>query len=153
MYNSKSMKVLLLQDDKKLGKKGDVVNVAEGFAFNSLIPQGKAKVVTKATLAELERQKAREEKERAQKKAQMQQEANKLNKKKITIEQQAKGNKLFGSVTQKDIAQAIKEQQAIMIEETMIVLDSPIKELTTKEVVVDYGDGVTAGVVVTVTAK
>ncbi len=147
------MKVILLQDHKTLGKKGDIVNASEGFAFNNLIPQGIAKVVTKSTMAEAERTQARQEKEKEKKKKVTQDTAKKLDKKKVTITEQAKGNKLFGSVTKKDIAGAIGEQYSVEIDETMIVLASPIKELTTQEIVIDYGDGVTAGVIVTIVSK
>jgi large subunit ribosomal protein L9 len=147
------MKVLLLQDNKKLGKKGDIVNVSEGFAFNNLVPQGIAKVVTKATMAEVERMQAKQEKELEEQKKVTQANAKKLDKKKITIEEKAKGNKLFGSVTAKDIVTTIKEQLDIDVDESMIELAKPIKELTTQEVVVNYGDGIKAGVVVTVSAK
>ena len=153
MYNNKSMKVLLLQDNKKLGKKGDIVNVSEGFAFNNLVPQGIAKVVTKATMAEVERMQAKQEKELEEQKKVTQANAKKLDKKKITIEEKAKGNKLFGSVTAKDIVTTIKEQLDIDVNESMIELAKPIKELTTQEVVVNYGDDIKAGVVVTVSAK
>jgi large subunit ribosomal protein L9 len=147
------MKVLLLQDNKKLGKKGDIVNVSEGFAFNNLVPQGIAKVVTKATMAEVERMQAKQEKELEEQKKVTQANAKKLDKKKITIEEKAKGNKLFGSVTAKDIVTTIKEQLDIDVDESMIELVKPIKELTTQEVVVNYGDDIKAGVVVTVSAK
>jgi large subunit ribosomal protein L9 len=147
------MKVLLLQDNKKLCKKGDIVNVSEGFAFNNLVPQGIAKVVTKATMAEVERMQAKQEKELEEQKKVTQANAKKLDKKKITIEEKAKGNKLFGSVTAKDIVTTIKEQLDIDVDESMIELVKPIKELTTQEVVVNYGDDIKAGVVVTVSAK
>lgn len=147
------MKVILLQDNKTLGKKGDIVNVSEGFAFNNLIPQNIAKVVTKATMVEVDRAQARQDKEAKEKKKTIQNTAKKIDKKKVTIIEQAKGSKLFGSVTKKDIASAIGEQLSVEITETMIVLASPIKELTTQEVVIDYGDGVTAGVIVTIVAK
>lgn len=153
MYNTKSMKVILLQDNKTLGKKGDIVNVSEGFAFNNLIPQNIVKVVTKATMAEVERAQARQDKEAKEKKKIIQNTAKKIDKKKVTIVEQAKGNKLFGSVTKKDIASAIEKQYSVEISETMIVLDAPIKELTTQEIVIDYGDGVTASVIVTIVTK
>jgi len=153
MYNLKSMKVILLQDNKKLGKKGDIVNVSDGFAFNNLIPQGIAQVVTGATMAEVERMQKKQEKESKMLKSQLQKDAEKIDKKKITLTAQAKGTKLFGSIAQKDIVQAIKDQYSVDVDEKMIQLDSAIKELTTREVVIDYGDGVTASVIITIVAK
>ncbi len=151
-YDITIMKVILLQDNKKLGKKGDVVNVSDGFAFNNLIPQGIAKLATSKSIAELDRKKAAQEKEMAQQIEQIKKNAKKIDKKKITIVSKAKDNKLFGSVTDKDIAQAIATQHNIEVDAKNVLLDVPIKELTTREVKIDYGNGVTAGIIVTVSA-
>ncbi len=147
------MKVILLRDDKNLGKKGDVVEVAEGFAFNNLFPQKIAEIATKQALAKIERLNKKKEKELQEQKKQLEKEAEKLNKKKITIKSQAKDGKLFGSVTQKDIAEAIASSHEVVVNEKNILLNSPIKELTTQEVKIDYGSGITASIIVTVIAK
>jgi large subunit ribosomal protein L9 len=144
------MKVILLQDNKKLGKKGDIVTVSDGFAFNNLIPQGIAQTATEQVVAQIEREKKKKEQEHATYINEMKKEASKINGKKITIKAQAKGDKLFGSVTQKDIANAINEQHGTAITEDMIVLETPIKELTTCEIMVRYIDNVTASVIMTV---
>ncbi len=152
-YDITIMKVILLQDNKKLGKKGDIVNASDGFAFNNLIPQGIAKLATPKAIAELNRKKAAQDKENAQRIEQIKKAAEQLDKKKITITSKAKGNKLFGSITSKDIAQAITTQHKIEIDAKNILLDTPIKELTTQEVKINYGDNITAGVIVTVSAE
>ena len=152
MYNFKSMKVILLQDDKKLGKQGDVVNVSDGFAFNSLIPRGIVKPATNEAIAELDRKNAQTEKENIQKLEQLKKDASKIDKKKVTILSKAKGDKLFGSVTKKDIAEAITAEHGVKIDEKNILLNAPIKELTTQEVKIDYGNKVTAGIIVTISA-
>ncbi len=147
------MKVILLQDNKNLGKKGEVVDVAEGFAFNSLFPQKLAEIATKQALAKIDRLNKQKEAELLEQKKQTEEKAKKLNKKKITIKSQAKDGKLFGSVTKKNIVNAIAHEHDIIIEEDKVLLDAPIKELTTQEVKIDYGNGIEAGVIVTITAK
>ena len=147
------MKVILLQDHKKLGKKGTVVNVSDGFAFNNLIPQELAKPATGTAVAELDRKSAAQEKENVEKIKQIEKDAAKIDKKKVTITSKAKGDKLFGSVTRKDIAQVITAEHGVKIDAKNVLLDMPIKELTTKEVKIDYGSGVIAGIIVTISAS
>ena len=147
------MKVLLLQDSKNIGKKGDIINVSDGFAFNNLIPRGIARSATASVLAEAKRNDDRKKKEIEEMQVQLRSDAEKINKKKITIHAQAKGDKLFGSVTQKDIAQALLEQHKVSVSEKAILLAAPIKELTTQEVRVDYGHNVSAGIIVTIVSK
>lgn len=153
MYNIQRMKVILLQDNKKLGKKGDIVNVSDGFAFNNLIPQGVAKAATDQVLAQAKRDQQKQEEEAEKMQEQLREDAKKLDKKKVTITAQAKGDKLFGSVASKEIAEAIEKEHGIVVDEKMIKLDAPFKELTTREVVIDYGSNVKAGVVVTIASK
>lgn len=147
------MKVILNKDNNNLGKRGDIVNVSDGFAFNSLIPSGAASPATKEAMADLERKKVQEEAVQAEKAKVAQENAKELNKKKITIISKAEGNKLFGSVDKKQIAEAIKEQRGVDVDEKMVLLDEPIKELTTREVEIDYGFGAKAGVILTVSSK
>lgn len=148
------MKVILNEDNKNLGKKkGDIVNVSDGFAFNSLIPGGMANPVTKETMTELERQKAQDEVAQTEKVKVAQENAKKLDKKKVNIISKAEGNKLFGSVDKKQIVEAIKEQHKIDVEKDMVVLAEPIKELTTLEVMIDYGNEAKAGVILTISSK
>ncbi len=124
------MKVILLKDVKGTGVKGDVVNVSDGYARNFLFPKGLAVEATKSNLNELKN------KERAQQKRieQEKQEARELAKKisDITLVIKAKSGengKLFGSVTNKEIAQELKKQHNITIDRKKIVLDEPIKQL------------------------
>lgn len=147
------MKIVLLQDNKTLGKKGDIVKVADGFAFNNLFPRGIAKPATEHVLAEVAREKEHKAKELEAFKKKMKMDAEKIDKKRITIHAKAKGDKLFGSVSSKEITKAIKDQHDIAIDEKMVILDSPIKELSAREIVIDYGSGIKAHVVVTIVAK
>lgn len=153
MYNTKSMKLILLQDDKKLGKKGDLITASDGFAFNNLIPRKIAKPATEQVIAAVKRDEAKKSKELEALKTQLRENAKKIEKKKVMIYAQAKGDKLFGSVTQKDISVAASDQLGVHITEKSVLLTAPIKELTTREVQIDYGHGITAGVIVTVASK
>lgn len=145
------MKVILLKDDKTLGKRGAIVTVSDGFAFNNLIPRGIAKTATPQIVREAQK---RAQKHAADKEAGRdahRAQAAALHKKKVTIAAKAKNTKLFGSVTAKDIAAAITAQHGVAVTEKMIILDTPVKETTTREVRVDFGENITAGIILTVT--
>ena len=124
------MKVILLQDVKAQGKKDDVIEVNDGYARNFLFPRKLAVEATKSNMNELSNRKAAENFKAAQelKKAQEQGEA--LNGKIITIYQKTgAGEKLFGSVTAKEIAEAIKKITNIDVDKKKISLEEPIKSL------------------------
>ncbi len=130
------MKVIFIQDVKGQGKKGEEKNIADGYARNFLLPRGLAIEATAANLNNLKGQKQSE----AYRKEQDMKAAEEIKSKleKITVKITAKageGGKLFGSVTTKDIADALKAQHGIDIDKRKIVLDSDIK--TTGEVVAD----------------
>lgn len=131
------MKVILKQDVPKLGKKGDVVEVAEGYGRNYLLPRGLAVEASKAKLGEL----AKKKKKESLKKEQIEQKAKELAKKieQITIKLTAKvgeSGKLFGAISNKDIADYLNEKHGIDIEKKKIILQSPIKSLGTHKVTV-----------------
>ncbi|MGI6707177.1 MAG: 50S ribosomal protein L9 [Clostridia bacterium] len=124
------MKVILQQDVKGSGKKGDVVNVSDGYARNFLFPRGLAIEATKANLKNLKNRKEAE----AHRKAQELEDAKKLadKMKGLSVEITAKAGengKLFGSITNKEIAEALNKQHKIKIDRKKIVLDEPIKSL------------------------
>lgn len=138
---------ILLQDVETLGTKGDVVDVSKGYLRNFLIPRQLAQPATKGAIAEaqarLERQ-AREAREAVEK---AQENANLLNKTVLTIEQQAGDDgRLFGSVTNQDIADAIKDARGIKIDKRKVHLEDPIKNVGTHMVEVEVAEGVTATV-------
>ena len=115
------MKVILLQDVKSQGKKDDVIEVNDGYARNFLFPRKLAIEANKSNVNELENRKAAENYRAAQelKKAQEQGEA--LKGKTITIYQKTgAGDKLFGSVTAKEIAEAIKSLTNIEVDKKKI---------------------------------
>ena len=103
------MQIILLEKVTNLGGLGDVVKVRDGFARNYLIPQGKAKRATKDNLAEFEQRRADLEKVQAQQLTEAQEKAAKLDGLAVQIAQKAGvDGKLFGSVTNADIAEALK---------------------------------------------
>ena len=146
------MKVILLKDVKGSGKAGEIVKVSDGYARNMLIPKGLAKEATPGNIKTLEKQKEKLAEKQAADKADAEELAKKLEE--ITVEIVSKGGeggKLFGSVTTKDIADALADQQGIEVDKKKIVLDSPIKEAGVKEVTVKLYQEVSAKMKVSVT--
>lgn len=122
------MKVILLADVKALGKKGDVVEVSDGYARNMLLPKKLGVEATDKNKNDLKLQKAHEEKVAAQKLAEAEAMAGDLDKLKITVTMKAGENgKVFGSVSSKEIAQAAKDQHSVELDKKKIQLEEPIK--------------------------
>ena len=139
------MVVILLKDVKGTGKAGEVVKVSDGYARNRLVPKGLAKEATEGNIRNLEKQKEIADEKRAEQKAAAQKQAEKINE--ITLTIRSKGGesgKLFGSITSKDIADALQEQENIKVDKKKIVLDSPIKQTGSSEVTVKLFPEVTA---------
>ena len=139
------MEIILLKDVKGTGKAGEVVKVSDGYARNRLIPKGLAKEATEGNIRNLEKQKEIADEKRAEQKAAAQKQAEKINE--ITLTIRSKGGesgKLFGSITSKDIADALQEQENIKVDKKKIVLDSPIKQTGSSEVTVKLFPEVTA---------
>ena len=139
------MVYILLKDVKGTGKAGEVVKVSDGYARNRLIPKGLAKEATEGNIRNLEKQKEIADEKRAEQKAAAQKQAEKINE--ITLTIRSKGGesgKLFGSITSKDIADALQEQENIKVDKKKIVLDSPIKQTGSSEVTVKLFPEVTA---------
>jgi large subunit ribosomal protein L9 len=122
------MKVVLLEDVRALGRKGDVVEVSEGYARNFLLPKKKGVEANAGNLNTLKAQKARQEKLAAEQLAAAQELGAKIDT--VSVELGVKtgeGGRLFGSVTGKEIAQALKEQAGLEVDKKKIVLPEPIK--------------------------
>lgn len=130
------MIVILNRDIKGTGKAGDVVNVSDGYARNMLLPKGYATEATEGNIRNLEKQKAIAAEKKAEEKAAAQQTAEKIGAISVEIKTKAgEGGRIFGSITSKDIADALKAQHNITVDKKKIQLDSPIKQ--TGEITVD----------------
>lgn len=122
------MKVILKQDVKGLGKKGDVVNTSDGYARNFLFPKGLAVEATEGKIKEQQAQKANEAKKKSQELQEAKEIAKKLSEVVLTLKVKTGENgKLFGSITSKDISEALKNQYGYDIDKKKIVLDEAIK--------------------------
>lgn len=141
------MQVILMEDVKSLGKKGQLVDVSDGYANNFLLPKKKACLATKSNINELNlKEKAQERKKEEELKA-AQQLSEKLNKASIKITANIGDNgKLFGSITNKEIAVELEKQYGIKIDKKKIVLDDVIKNLGTHNVTIKLHPKVTATV-------
>ena len=121
------MKVILLEDVRGTGKAGDVANVSDGYARNMLIPRGLAVEATAQNIKQLEKKKEAMAKKFAEDKAAALELKKKLEEVTVEVRTKAgKDGKVFGSVTSKDIADALN-QMGFDIDKKKIQLDSPIK--------------------------
>ncbi len=139
------MKVILLQDVKSLGKKGEIVEVSEGYARNMLLKKGLGKEATGKNLNDLKLQKANEEKRAKEALDAAVALQGELSDKEIKIAvKTGEGGRVFGSVSAKEIAEEVKKQLDLTIDKKKILLDAPIKELGVKQVSVKLHPKVTA---------
>lgn len=130
------MKVILIKEVKKLGKVGDIIETSDGYARNYLFPRGLAKEATEGNLKDLGKKKAAEEKKKNEEKQEAQALAEKIGTFTVKIETKSgEGGRLFGSITSKDIADALSNQYGIEIDKKKINLPSAIKQ--TGEFVID----------------
>lgn len=148
------MRVILIEDAKKLGKKGEIVNVAEGYARNYLIPKGVVVEATEANLRNLSHQQAVKQ-DRVRKEEQEARElAERLSALTVVIRAKTgEAGRLFGSVTAQDIAEAITTATGVELDKRRVELDEPLKALGDYEIAVKLYQGVTAKVTVKVTAE
>jgi large subunit ribosomal protein L9 len=121
------MKVILIQDITNLGKKGDIKEVSDGYARNFLLPRKLAQTVTDSAIKNMENKKDQEAKEVQDRLDSLKKLAGSLNKKEFVIKCKEKGGKLFGSVSEKDIAKALNDM-GIEIEESSVILEAPLKK-------------------------
>ena len=129
------MQVILTQDVKGQGKKGQMINVSDGYARNFLLPKGLAQPKGKQESAEYKKQKEKEEAEAI---------AEKMKDITVTIKAKAGDNgKLFGSVTSKDVAEELKMQHHIKLDKKKFVMPDGIKTLGETTVDVKLYTGIT----------
>ena len=147
------MKVILAADVEKLGHKGDVVTVADGYARNFLVPKGLAMTASKGALKQAEQmRRAREEETKKAKEAAAAKVAT-LGASPVYISARAgEEGKLFGSVTNSDVARAIVEQLGEEVDRRQIRLEDPIRTLGSHQIEIHLHEEVNALVTVEVIA-
>ena len=148
------MKVILLQDVKPHGKKGEIVELSDSFAKNVLIRKKQALEATPKDLNDLKLQNRHNEKVAKENLAEAQAMAKEMEE--WTVETKVKAGvegKVFGSVSSKEIATAIRNQYDQTVDKKKIILDEPIKSLGTHEVKVRLHPDVTATIRVHVAEK
>jgi large subunit ribosomal protein L9 len=145
------VKLVLFTDVKALGKRGDVVDVADGYARNFLLPRKLAGEADKGALARLDAQARAQERRQSQELAEAQALASRLESAKLAVKAKAGGNgKLFGAVTNADVASAIAGALSIEIDKHKIELLSQIKALGSYPVEIKLHKNVVAKAVVDV---
>jgi large subunit ribosomal protein L9 len=148
------MQVILLEKVSNLGDLGDVVNVKDGFGRNFLIPQGKAKRATEANKAEFEARRAELEKQQAALIKAAEKKAKDLEGFKLDVKQKAGiDGKLFGSVTNIDIAEALTAAKHEVEKSEIRMPDGPIKTTGDHEITIALHQDVTVQIMVSVTAE
>ena len=146
------MKVILLEDVKSLGKKGELVNVNDGYARNFILPKKLGLEANAKNLNDLKLQKANSEKIAAEQLAEAQKLAEEMKEMQIKVAiKTGEGGKTFGSISTKEIAQAAKEQCGFDLDKKKMVLDEPIKSCGNHIVPIKLHKDVTAKLTVKVT--
>jgi len=146
------MEVVLLEDVKALGKKGQLVKVNDGYARNFILPKKLGVEATAKNLNDLKLKKANEEKVAAEQLAEAKALAAKIAELSVTVSIKAgEGGRTFGSVSTKEIAKAAADQLKLDIDKKKMVLPEPIKSLGTFEVPIKLHKDVTAKLRVKVT--
>lgn len=139
------MKVILLQDVRSLGKKGEVVDVSDGYARNFIFKKKLGIAADAGNMNDLKLKLANDEKVAAQNLADAEKLSEEIEKKTVVVSLKAgEGGKPFGSISSKEIAQEAKEQFGLDIDKKKIVLDEPIRSFGVSTVSIKLHPKVTA---------
>lgn len=139
------MQVILLEDVKSHGKKGDIVNVSDGYARNFIIPKKLGVEATPKNLNDLKLQKAAEEKKQKEILEQAQSLKAEIETKSVLLKiKEGEGGRTFGSVSTKEISIAVKEQLGLEVDKKKIVLSDPIRNMGSYTVPIKLHPKVTA---------
>ncbi len=145
------MKVVLLQDVKSIGKKGELKEVSDGYARNFLLPRKLAKEANAQAMNELKNAEAAKEYKVKTETEQAQKNAQAISGKTVKIYAKAgQGGKLFGSVTARELAEEISRQFGVQVDKRKIVLENEIKAYGTYSFEVKFYNGITASLSVAV---
>lgn len=139
------MKIILLQDVKALGKKGETVDVSDGYARNCILPKKLGVEANAKNMNDLKLQKAHEEKVAKEQLEEAKALAEKMAEMEVILSiKSGKDGRTFGSVSTKEIAVALKEQHGLTIDKKKLLLDEPIRTVGTTIVGVKLHREVTA---------
>lgn len=139
------MKVILLEDIKGVGKKDQVIDANEGYAKNYLLPKKKAVLADKNNITKVDNIKKIEEAKKKEEYEKALELAKQIESKELIIKVKLGENgKLFGTVTNKEIAIALKEQEGIVVEKKKIILSNPLKMIGERDVEIKLHPKVTA---------
>lgn len=145
---------ILLQSVEQLGERGDVVDVADGYLRNFLVPRKLAQPATAASIAEAKRRLEAAERALAEQEQRAQENAALLRRTVLTISHQAGDDgRLFGSVTAQQIVDAVRQARGLKLDRRRVHLEEPIKTTGTHMVTVEVADGVQATLKTIVTAE
>ena len=148
------MKVILKADVRGKGKKGQMIEVAEGYARNFLMPKGLAVLATADAVNTMRLQEKAKAKANAEAKAAATEIAEKLKGMQVkVVSKGGEGGKLFGAVTGREISAALKEQHGVDIDSKKLVLDEPIKSFGSYQVKAKLGFEISGTVYVIVTEE
>ncbi len=148
------MKVILMQDVKSLGKKGELVEASDGYARNYLLPKKLAKEANAQAMNEYKNAENSKNFKIATQKAQAEADKKKLEGKVFAMKAKAgQGGKLFGSITSKQVAEEIKKQYNINIDKRKVLLECDIKEYGTYSAEVKLYTGISAKIDVKVSEE
>lgn len=144
------MKVILKKRIPNLGHEWDIVNVKSGYARNYLLPQKLAEIVTPSSMKMAEKQAEQRIKKAEEIKENAQEMLKQLNAVTLTFKMKAKGEKLYGSVTEKDIVDALMKDAKVEVSKDMVRMEEHFKTVGTHKVTIHLAEGVEAKVSVKV---
>jgi large subunit ribosomal protein L9 len=148
------MKVILLEDVKSLGKKGDIVNVSDGYARNAILPKKLGVEATTKNLNDLKLQNQHADKVAAENLEKAKELAKVVEQQKVIVKlKTGEGGRTFGSISTKEISQAAKEQTGLDLDKKKMQLSESIKALGSYEIPVKLHPQVTAKLTVQVTEE
>ncbi len=148
------MKVILLQEVAGLGKPGEVKTVADGYARNFLLPRQMVTAATPSALANLQQRVDTEQRRQAKVRAELESVSARINAVTLRFEVRVgTQNRLYGSVTNQNIADALRDVEGILVDRRAIVLSDPLRALGTFKVPVRLSPGVEPHVTVELVAE